>query len=196
MIGFDIKKSFDSFQNISHMTQNIFQILIRLIGYVCKKSEGCHIGKGLAVKPSDIAVIQFFLHDHGSSLCHILRHKQAVGKIIGTSGRDIPDGDITFFLHNPGHNLIQRSISSAAYDQVHLISVLPGLLVGVLCLLSRTDDHLIIILIKNINNIQQMGFDLSLACLGVKNKEHFLSHSPIPLSIIVLACKIRHIRLL
>ena len=37
---------------------------------------------------------------------------------------------------------------------------------------------------------------LSLACLGVKNKEHFLSHSPIPLSIIVLACKIRHIRLL
>ena len=166
--------------------EDVFQILIRLIGDVREQSESRDIGESLTVKTADVAVIRFLFHDHRRGFRHIFRHKQTGGKIVGAPRRNVTDGDAALLLHNSGNHLVKSSVSSAAYDQVYRGSVLLRLLIGVPRPLCRTDNDFVIMFVKNIDNVQQVCFDLPLTCPGIKNKEHSFSHKSGPLSVIYL----------
>ena len=176
MIGFDVKKTLHSLKHICHMSKNVLQILICLVGYICKKAKSSYIGKCLLIKSADITVIELLLHDHLCGFDHVFRHKQTVRKIIRTAGRNIPDRYLTSRLHDSGNHFIQSTVSSAAYDQIDRVCILLCFLVGILRRLGSPDNDLIIMSAENINDIKQICLDLALSCFGIKNKEHFLSH--------------------
>ena len=154
MIGFDIEQSFYPFQKVCHMSKNIFQILVCFIGYICKQTKSSHICKRLAVKSSYITVIQFFFHDHLSSLHHAFGHKETVCKIIGTSCRNISNRYITVFLCDSGNYLIQCTVSSAAHDQINRVRIFFCFFICIFRCLCCADNDLIIMTAEYINNIQ------------------------------------------
>ena len=182
MIGFHLKKLLHPFQHIGNMSQDIFQILVCLIGNIGKQSKRSHIGKCLVIKFTDVTVIDLLLHDHGCSCSHTLRHKQTVGKIIGASCRDIADGCLAAHFHDSGNHFIQCTITTTACDQIHLIRIFLHLFISILRSLRGTDDHFVPTFIKDIHNVQQMHLDSSFSCFGVENKKHSFFHYPILIS--------------
>ena len=177
MVWFDIEKTFDTFQKVSNMTEDIFQILVCLVGYVREKTESCNICKTLVIESADIAVIKLLCHDHGSCFCHAFRHKKTICKIIGTSCRNIPDGNITFFLHHSCDYFVKSAVTATAHDQVYLIMIFFGFLISISWFLRGIDDDFISTFIEYIYDIEQVCLDLAFACFGIENKEHFLFHS-------------------
>ena len=182
MIGFHLKKLLHPFQHIGNMSQDIFQILVCLIGNISKQSKRSHIGKCLVIKFTDVTVIDLLLHDHGGSCSHTLRHKQTVGKIIGASCRDIPDRCLAAHFHDSGNHLIQCTVTSTAGDQIYLICIFLHLFISILRSLRGTDDHFVPTFIKDIHNVQQMHLDSSFSCFGVENKKHSFFHYTILIS--------------
>ena len=176
MIEFNIKETLHSFQKISHMSQNILQILVCLVSNIRKKPKGCYVSKALIIKPANVTMIKLLFHNTFSSLNHIFRHKKTIGKIIGTSCRNISDRNRTVYLHHTGDHLIKCAITATAYDKVYFRFVFFGFFIGISWFLCGIDDDFIATFIKYIYNIKQIGFYLTFACFGVENKEQFFVH--------------------
>ena len=194
MVSLDIQKSLGAFQDISKMAQNVLQILTCLIRHICKKTKSSYISKGLAVESAYVASVNLFLHDHRCRIQHIFRHKKAVGKVIGASCRYVSDRNLASHLGNSCNHFIQRAVTAAADDQIHLVCIFLHLFIGILRGLSCADDHLITAFIKDIYYIHQRCLDLALPCFGIKNKYQFFLqlHSSFSLPFI-LHIKLIHI---
>ena len=156
------------------MSQDILQILVCLIGHICKKPKRGNISKCLIIKLPDIAAVQILFHDHLCSSRHILGDKKASCKIIGASSRNISYRNLASCLYQACDHFIQCTIAAAAYYKIHLISILPGHFVCISWALGSMDDHFVTTLVKNIHNVHQSGFDLALSGFGVKYKKKFL----------------------
>ena len=121
-------------------------------------------------------MIQFFRHNHLCYSDHIFRHKKTVCKIIRTSCRNISNRNTAVHLHNAGNNFIQRTVTTAAYNQINGISILLSFLICISGSLRGTDNNLIIMAAEYIYNVQQMRLDLSFSCFWIKHKKHFFCH--------------------
>ena len=176
MIGFNIKKSLCSFQNISCMPQDILQILICLIRNICKQTKCRNIDKNVIIKLSRIKSMRNALHNICGCLKHVSGDMKAVGKIIGTARRYIADGMLMSCCQHSGNHFIQGSVPSTGYNQVIVSSSFFRHFQAVHISLGGMNRNLIAAFYENIQNIHQPAFNTSFSGSGIKNKKHFFTH--------------------
>ena len=164
------------------MPQDILNILRSLIGNLGKNSERGYIHKNIVIESSDVTCKVSSLHDHLRRIYHVSRDMKAVCKIIGTACRYVAYGNFPLALHHPGYHLVQRTVPSAADNQIIIPcfslrhgfdAVSPGL--------GRICGDLVTSLCKYIDNVQQIASDLCLAGPGIIDEKYFfLFHRDTP----------------
>ena len=146
------------------MAEHIFQMLVRLIRDIGEETKCCDINKISLVESPYVAGIEFSLDNISCSLHHVLC------KVIGASCRDVPQRNPFLTFHKPAYDLIQRSVSSAAYHQIHLRRKFFGFLMSVTDSLGGMSNDFIASLHKRVDDFIQLVFDLSFSGFGIEDK--------------------------
>ena len=102
---------------------------------------------------------------------------QTVCKVIRTSRRDIPKRYRRTDFHQTGYHFVQRSVSTAAHDQINLFCHDLCHLFRILRSLGRMNYHFITAFDKNINDIHQLITNLPFSGSRIEDKQHSSFHS-------------------
>ena len=170
-IVLDGREAFHPFCNIRHVPQSIFHILSGFIGNIGKQAECCNIYKRVLIKRSHITGKNPAI-DYNICRCfHIFRNIEGAGKIVGAARRYIADGNSFLTLHHSCGNLIQRSVTATAHQQIKTGMPLFHSPDRIARSLGRVCCHFIACLYKGINDIQQITANLFLSRLGIIDEQ-------------------------
>lgn len=115
---------FYALQQISKMTQSIFQLLRCGIGGLGKCTEGSNIGKETSVKDPGIQCDGCALNNCVCGGQRIGGNMKAGSKIIGGTGRNVADWYFETVADFAGYDFIECAVAADTYDQVLVNAVL------------------------------------------------------------------------
>ena len=109
---------------------------------------------------------------------------QAGCKVIDRAGRNIPDRDPVRAGDHTGNDLIERSVTAAAADNVIRIAEALHFLIRIQSGLCGPYDHFIIGFDKCIDHIRQLRSERTASGIWIVDKQHLLSlHNDSPICV-------------
>ena len=175
MIRRNVKNTLRPLQHICQMTEHIFHTLLCLIRHIGEQSKSRNIYEKVIVEHSDITRKRHSVHNRIRRFQHIFWNMQAACKIIGRPRRYITDRNHFFSAAHPCYDLIQRTVASAACNQVVRFGIRDRFCQRIMIFLRRINGHFIPAFHKNIQNIRQVRLQHSRSCIRIINKQHFFS---------------------
>ena len=160
----------EPFGYIGKASEHILHRLRCFIAYVGKCTEACYICEILIVERAYINVSHFIIYDLKRSSLHIFRYAEAGGKVVHRSCGNISKRYFFIYGHKSLYCFVERTVAAACYYNVKILCTGGNRLVGIELCLCGVNSHFIAVPCKNVNNIQQMKFNLTLARKRIKNK--------------------------